>query len=91
MPVLECSCGMVMSISTATPRNKCIRCGGIEFRELERFQAVARATGFASQVRNTIGGNELILSPLAMAGTAGSSIVAGCSLWPAREDCVNGI
>ena len=29
--VVECSCGMVMSISADAPRAYCIRCGGIEF------------------------------------------------------------
>ena len=29
--VVECSCGMVMSISTNAPRAYCIRCGGIDF------------------------------------------------------------
>jgi hypothetical protein len=35
MPVVECSCGMVMSISVARPRHKCIRCGSSEIREVE--------------------------------------------------------
>jgi hypothetical protein len=35
MPVVECSCGMVMSISGAKPRNTCIRCGSAEFRALD--------------------------------------------------------
>ena len=43
MPVLECSCGMVMSISLTKPRNTCIRCGGVEFRELERFNSAVTA------------------------------------------------
>lgn len=34
MPVLECTCGMVMSVSAATPRGTCIRCGGAKFRKL---------------------------------------------------------
>ena len=38
MSVLECSCGMVMSVSVAMPRNRCIRCGCAEFRELEHFK-----------------------------------------------------
>ena len=40
MPVLECSCGMVMSISVAKPRNTCIRCGGAEFRELDHINSI---------------------------------------------------
>jgi len=40
MPVIECSCGMVMSIARAKPRRCCIRCGGVEFRLIEKWQAV---------------------------------------------------
>jgi hypothetical protein len=47
MPVLECSCGMVMSVSIAKPRNMCIRCGGAEFRELESFDPNVNATSCA--------------------------------------------
>lgn len=36
MPVVECSCGMMMSVSSARPRTCCIRCGGIEFRFIEK-------------------------------------------------------
>jgi hypothetical protein len=35
--VVECSCGMVMSISTKAPRAYCIRCGGIEFQVIGNF------------------------------------------------------
>lgn len=35
MPVLECSCGMVMSISTAAPRETCIRCGSVGLQPLK--------------------------------------------------------
>ncbi len=35
MPVVECSCGMVMSISVARPRHNCIRCGSSDIREVE--------------------------------------------------------
>ena len=36
MPVIECSCGMVMSVAARDPRVCCIRCGGVEFHILER-------------------------------------------------------
>ncbi len=42
MPVVECSCGMVMSVSAAKPRICCIRCGGVEFHVLERRQLTDR-------------------------------------------------
>jgi predicted nucleic acid-binding Zn-ribbon protein len=43
MPLIECSCGMMMSVSAAEPRSCCIRCGGVEFRLVEKWQA-ARST-----------------------------------------------
>ena len=36
MPVIECSCGMIMSLSTGERRCSCIRCGGVEFRVVEK-------------------------------------------------------
>ena len=81
MPVLECSCGMVMSVSVAKPRNTCIRCGGVEFRELERFKPVVNAMDCAPLVPITTCGNGLPDSPsLASAGNVASPIAAGCSL-----------
>jgi hypothetical protein len=80
MAVLECSCGMVMSVSVAKPRNTCIRCGGVEFRELDRFKPVVNATDHASQVIITTGGNVLPMQPRATAGNAVRPAVAECSL-----------
>jgi hypothetical protein len=40
MPIIECSCGMFMSLSSAEPRTRCIRCGGVEFRFVEKWAAV---------------------------------------------------
>jgi hypothetical protein len=37
MPVIECACGMVMSVARAEPRTRCIRCGGVEFRLVENW------------------------------------------------------
>lgn len=75
MPVLECNCGMVMSISATISRAKCIRCGGVRFRQLfvgrvtainpiETTQAAACATpnlGWSSELLQV----ELALLPLA--------------------------
>lgn len=36
MPVIECSCGMVMSVASRGARSTCIRCGGSEFHVLEQ-------------------------------------------------------
>ncbi|HEY3394808.1 MAG TPA: hypothetical protein VGK58_19030 [Lacipirellulaceae bacterium] len=34
MPVLECSCGMVMSTTARDSRQRCMRCGSITLRDL---------------------------------------------------------
>jgi hypothetical protein len=76
MPVLECSCGMVMSVTAAKPRNTCIRCGGVEFRELERLIPVKKANECASLLPVTICGNTFSMQPLPSAGTAVGPILA---------------
>jgi len=35
MPVLECSCGMVMSTTARDSRQRCMRCGSITLREFD--------------------------------------------------------
>jgi hypothetical protein len=35
MPVIECTCGMVMSVPAGAARASCIRCGGAEFHILK--------------------------------------------------------
>lgn len=45
MPVIECSCGMMMSVSASEPRSCCIRCGGVEFRVVEKWDRARAATG----------------------------------------------
>ena len=76
MPVLECSCGMVMSVSAAKPRNTCIRCGGAEFRELECFQPVVAATADESLAPITTCGIVLSMRLLPSIGQAANPIVA---------------
>ena len=44
MPVIECSCGMVMSVAARDPRACCIRCGGVEFHILERREVVSESS-----------------------------------------------
>jgi predicted nucleic acid-binding Zn-ribbon protein len=39
MPLIECACGMMMSVSMREPRKRCIRCGGVEFRFVERGES----------------------------------------------------
>ena len=89
MPIIECSCGMVMSISVATPRNTCIRCGGVEFRELERFNAVVNATICTSLVPVTSVGNCFLMPTLAAASKGAIPTAVGWSLEAAREDLLN--
>jgi hypothetical protein len=35
MPILECRCGMVMSVQAENPRATCIRCGGASFGRVD--------------------------------------------------------
>jgi hypothetical protein len=35
MPVLECSCGMVMSTTARDSRERCMRCGSVTLSELD--------------------------------------------------------
>ena len=35
MPILECRCGMVMSVPAANLRATCIRCGGAQLGRIE--------------------------------------------------------
>jgi hypothetical protein len=43
MPVVECSCGMVMSTAARDSRQRCIRCGSIVLRELSGGTAMLPA------------------------------------------------
>jgi hypothetical protein len=47
MPVMECRCGMLMSVATKSPAIKCIRCGNTRLSQLggEQFAAAAAAGG----------------------------------------------
>ena len=38
MPVIECTCGMVMSVPSRAARASCIRCGGVEFHLLKQSE-----------------------------------------------------
>ena len=50
MSVIECSCGMIMSLPAVDPRRCCIRCGGIEFRVIENGDTVQqRSDHFGSE------------------------------------------
>ena len=42
MPVIECACGMVMSVPTQGARVGCIRCGGVEFHVLKQNERRSR-------------------------------------------------
>jgi hypothetical protein len=78
MPVIECSCGMVMSVSAAAPRKSCIRCGGAEFRELVWRGPVVSALECSSLLSATTYGNWFSMALLPMAGSAAESVIAGC-------------
>ena len=80
MPVIECSCGMVMSVSVAKPRNTCIRCGGVTFHEPDEINPVVNAMDCAPLVPIATCGSDRLVSPLATASKVASRIAAGCSL-----------
>jgi hypothetical protein len=72
MPILECQCGMVMSVLAAHPRARCIRCGSVE---LGRVEAPAtRATDANSA--HTPSGDQLPLL-LQMVGEAAVHVASG--------------
>jgi hypothetical protein len=41
--ILECCCGMVMSVSLANPRSLCIRCGSTELQSINVALSLPRA------------------------------------------------
>lgn len=55
MPVIECRCGMVMSVVADEPRTCCIRCGSVKFRELEQWNPIG-GTRWRPDVRPLAGG-----------------------------------
>jgi hypothetical protein len=89
MPVLECSCGMVMSVSVAKPRITCIRCGGAEFRELQHFDLVVNTMDNTPLLPLTTCGNGLRISPWSLGGKAASSLAVGSTSLNACEVLVN--
>lgn len=65
MPVLECTCGMVMSVSAARPRTTCVRCRGAKHREVfsgrtSATHAVKRDDAAASVTPNGGSSAELV-------------------------------
>lgn len=52
MPVIECSCGMVMSMPVRGPRSTCIRCGGVEFHLLQPMERARRNSTDADRERD---------------------------------------
>jgi hypothetical protein len=69
---------MVMSVSAAAPRNSCIRCGGVEFRELVWRKPVVNTMDRSPLLMSTT--IEICFSTalFAAAGTAAKSAVAEC-------------
>jgi hypothetical protein len=79
MPVLECSCGMVMSVSTSKPRASSIRCSGENLHELftQRVstpQSVERIDVSSSRTPNLGCFDEL----LQFDATSLAPLIAGC-------------
>jgi hypothetical protein len=67
MPVVECTCGMVMSVASGGRRTSCIRCG-IQLHVLDQAnqenQAERRHQSPASSVPSSSGGLPLLLSEI---------------------------
>jgi hypothetical protein len=80
MCVIECSCGMVMSISALDPRNQCIRCGGIEFRMLN--QSSRRSDRLRQSTLTQLNGDQSAQPPVTCIDpvTLTGSIAHGCLL-----------
>lgn len=66
MPVIECSCGMVMSVPAGGSRFCCIRCGCLEFQVLERWEIHERR----GQAISPTMPSRPILSTMALVGAA---------------------
>lgn len=76
MPVLECSCGMVMSVAASDPRNSCIRCG-VELLVLEG-RKLGNADLRHSAARQIGGrGHERVLDAVTIFATATNSLSSG--------------
>ena len=76
MPVIECSCGMVMSVAADDPRSSCIRCGGVEFRMMAR----RGASSYTAEAGHLPTSSELVgdsSSPLIFA-CIGSAVAGAC-------------
>ena len=70
MPVIECSCGMIMSVPTTEPRACCIRCGGVEFRFVEKQGERVRANATPFLPRTAIAASTKSRGELATIGVA---------------------
>lgn len=80
MAVVECSCGMVMSISAAKPRIRCIRCGGVKFQELEH--GTVGSGGLSRPAMRTVGSrrSRVSLIPLGIVATMNAPLTTACYL-----------
>ncbi|MEX2310573.1 MAG: hypothetical protein WD738_23605 [Pirellulales bacterium] len=77
MPIIECSCGMVMSVPVDGSRGCCIRCGGVELHILDR-----RAIQVPSPQMFLLASTAGCAPPLALAGVSSEveTIASGYSI-----------
>jgi hypothetical protein len=80
MAVIECSCGMIMSVSAAKPRSRCIRCGGVEFHVLERRKPTVELVDQTPVANLMAVGNGFPIKVIALATTVSEVIAAECRL-----------
>lgn len=52
MSVMECNCGMVMSVAAGQPAARCIRCGNTELAVLDAQATHSKTHGNSGRVRH---------------------------------------
>ena len=70
MPVLECACGMVMSVAATKLRNTCIRCGSASLSEFAQTQSVDCAGERSPCAPDTIARDSVTSQPHEFVSTA---------------------
>jgi hypothetical protein len=73
MPVIECGCGMVMSVSAEKPRTICIRCGRTDLTPLKRGVTNLKASERTPILSGSVGEMDY---PFAIGNEAGMTLSA---------------
>jgi hypothetical protein len=89
VPVVECTCGMVMSHSVSQPRTNCIRCGSDAIRELDLGSAALVSNPSPQRMVRPDGAGRQVSMPAITAESAVLDVVVGSSPSVAREVLMN--